>query len=528
MAKIDPNGLYCAYLRKSRRDLELEAQGQGETLARHERQLSDLAQRLGLRIARTYREIVSGDTIAERPEIRQLLADLNAGLWSGVLVMDVDRLARGDSIDQGVIMQSFMYSGTLIITPDKTYNPGDDSDAEFFEMKLFFSRREYNMIKKRMQRGRAQSALDGCYCGSRDVYGYRRCKLKGRKGWSLEIVPEEADIVRSMFSWYAYGMDGEQVGVYIIARKLNELGIPSDRGGPWIPSTVRSILINPVYIGKIRWNHKTTQIKIVDGKKEKTRLLNPEKEIYVDGLHEPIIDADLWQRVQEMFHGHEKRPKNAMRKDVNPFGGLLICPQCGHKMQTKGCPNRQGDFLYCPTQGCPTCSAYVFAVEDLVLETLGGWVADFEARQVDEAPREDADVLARDAALARQRAELEALEAQSGRLYDLLEQGVYSVQVYKQRRTELDARLARTREAIDALTAIAPADPIGPLIPQIRIVIDAYRAAPTPGDKNALLRTVIDHIEYHKLQRCMRNNKPGDFLTLVIYPKIPEFRRDSF
>ena len=71
MGRIDTNGLYCAYLRKSRRDMELEALGQGETLARHEKQLSDLASRLGIRIAQTYREIVSGDTIAERPQVRQ-------------------------------------------------------------------------------------------------------------------------------------------------------------------------------------------------------------------------------------------------------------------------------------------------------------------------------------------------------------------------------------------------------------------------------------------------------------------------
>ena len=108
MASINQNGLYCAYLRKSRRDEELEALGQGETLARHEAQLNALADRLGIRVTRWYREIVSGDTIAERPEIRQLLSDLNAGVWAGVLVMDVDRLARGDSIDQGVIMQTFL------------------------------------------------------------------------------------------------------------------------------------------------------------------------------------------------------------------------------------------------------------------------------------------------------------------------------------------------------------------------------------------------------------------------------------
>ena len=110
MSRINPHGLYCAYLRKSRRGEELEALGQGETLARHAQALNELAQRLGVRIARVYRELASGDTLAERPEARQLLEDVNAGMWDGVMAMDVDRLGRGDSIDQGVIMQSFLYS----------------------------------------------------------------------------------------------------------------------------------------------------------------------------------------------------------------------------------------------------------------------------------------------------------------------------------------------------------------------------------------------------------------------------------
>ena len=127
MNRLDPSGLYAVYLRKSRKDVEMEALGHGETLSRHEQALGDLAARLGIRLAQTYREIVSGDPIAERPEVRRLLEDVNAGMWDGVLVMDVDRLGRGDSIDQGVIMQSFLYSSTLIITPDKIYDPSEDS-----------------------------------------------------------------------------------------------------------------------------------------------------------------------------------------------------------------------------------------------------------------------------------------------------------------------------------------------------------------------------------------------------------------
>ena len=106
---------YCMYLRKSRSDMEAEKHGEGETLARHERALMELAKRQHITISKVYREIVSGETLAARPEAQALLADVEAGMWDGVLVMEVERLARGDTIDQGIVAQAFKYSGTLII-----------------------------------------------------------------------------------------------------------------------------------------------------------------------------------------------------------------------------------------------------------------------------------------------------------------------------------------------------------------------------------------------------------------------------
>ncbi len=91
---------YCAYLRKSRKDMEAEAHGDGETLARHEKILKDLANRLNIRIDKFYREVVSGETISARPVMQQLLSDVDSGMWSGVLVVEVERLARGNTLDQ--------------------------------------------------------------------------------------------------------------------------------------------------------------------------------------------------------------------------------------------------------------------------------------------------------------------------------------------------------------------------------------------------------------------------------------------
>ena len=120
---------YCLYLRKSRTDDEAEARGEGETLARHEKALMELAKRQHLNVTEIYREVVSGDTIAARPVMQQLLSAVEQGVWEGVLVMEVERLARGDTIDQGIVAQTFKFSGTKIVTPMKTYNPSNEFDV---------------------------------------------------------------------------------------------------------------------------------------------------------------------------------------------------------------------------------------------------------------------------------------------------------------------------------------------------------------------------------------------------------------
>ncbi len=94
---------YAMYLRKSRADIEAELKGEGETLARHEKMLTEVAIKRNLKIGKIYREIVSGESIEARPEMKKLLSDVKAGKWAGVLVVEVERLARGDTTDQGIV-----------------------------------------------------------------------------------------------------------------------------------------------------------------------------------------------------------------------------------------------------------------------------------------------------------------------------------------------------------------------------------------------------------------------------------------
>ena len=92
--------------------------------------------------------------------------------------MEVERLARGDTIDQGIVAQTFKLSCTKIITPMKTYDPNNEYDEEYFEFGLFMSRREYKTINRRLQRGRVASVKEGKYVGNKSPYGYTRMKLE--------------------------------------------------------------------------------------------------------------------------------------------------------------------------------------------------------------------------------------------------------------------------------------------------------------------------------------------------------------
>lgn len=78
--------LYCMYLRKSRADLEAEARGEGETLSRHRRTLTELAIRMHLPLGEVYDEIATGESIAARPQMQRMLADIETGMWAGRFV----------------------------------------------------------------------------------------------------------------------------------------------------------------------------------------------------------------------------------------------------------------------------------------------------------------------------------------------------------------------------------------------------------------------------------------------------------
>lgn len=512
-----PEGEYAVYLRKSRKDIEDESRTGEDTLKAHRRALYDLARRYNISITEEYPEVVSGERISVRPQMQRLLEDVDAGRFKGVLVMEVERLARGDTMDQGIVAQAFKYSNTLIITPMKIYDPNDPNDEEYFEFGLFMSRREFKTITRRLQRGRNDAVADGRYAGNVAPFGYERIKLPG-KGYTLEPHPEEAPIVRLIFELYVE----KKMGSKSIADHLNRLGIPSRKRTGWSITSVRDIIRNPVYIGYVRWGFRRA-IKKRDGTMSRPR----QQEFTLQkGLHPPLIDESDFRRAQEIMDDNA-RPPVAVADITNPLAGLIRCGLCGGPILYRPYKNNNPPpQLLCANKSCPCKASYFHLVEERLLDALQDWLKRYKAEWRRGKPKDEPMIEAKQAVVNSIQRELDGLQKQKANLHDLVERGVYSVETFLERMQSLSQRISESTEAFERAREElekekARKKAMVDVIPSVEHVLKVYPKSKDPAEKNELLRSVLEKVEYEKTQGG-RWSRAEDAFTLRLYPKLPK------
>lgn len=526
---------YCIYLRKSRLDMEAEARGEGETLSRHEKALMELAKKMKLNVKCIYKEIMSGETISARPVIQKLLLEVEQGVWDGVIVMEIERLARGNTIDQGTIAQTFQLSDTKIITPMKIYNPNDEFDEEYFEFGLFMSRREYKTINRRLQRGRLASVKEGKYVANQPPYGYSRKKLENEKGFKLNPIQTEAEIVKLIFDLYTIGelqTDGtyNRLGTGLIANKLNSMKVPTKKGREWVPSTIRDILINPVYIGKIRWNWRPANKKVVRGKIiiERPRA-SAENCILVNGLHEPIINEETFNLAQNYISKNPPRPIGEKGVIKNPLAGIVVCGRCGRKMIRRPYDKsrNQPDTLMCVAKTCNNVSSALYYVEDRIIESLAEWLKNYKINW-ETKPRDnvDANIKLKVATIKKLEKEIDKTKSQLNKLHDFLEQGIYSTEVFLERSSINSKKLEQLKKDKLTIESNLATDAVRnksrkEIIPKIEKILEVYNSLKTPKAKNDMLKQVLEKVVYTKDKNGRWHNAPDDF-EIVLYPRLPD------
>lgn len=490
MGQLKKDGTYLMYLRKSRADNPDESVE--EVLSKHEKLLQDYFMReLGHPIPEDciYREVVSGgENIADREEMCKVLARIEDASVLGVACADPQRLSRGSLTDCDLLIDTFRYSKTMVVTPVMVYDLENKMERRFFQDELMRGRDYLEYVKEVLYRGRYLSASRGWFVPSCPPYGYN--KIKVGKNFTLEP-NENADIVRMIFNWYAkdYKTPGQ------IADELNRMMIPpsSSQGTEWVKESVLVLLKNVHYDGKIVYGRKKQTVVFENGKKVTKRLKQrPEDMMIAEGKHPAIVDHEIFELAQERIEGRGYLAPKTRKALSNPFAGVLRCPICGYMMTYH--INRGRKYYDCRRYCSKTLmhGDLVSAVKTALLtvhlpeleaklENGDGNSAVIQKQLVDRLEKQMAD-----------------FKAQEAKQYDLLETGIYTNDLFIQRNTALRGKItACSNQLAEAKKNLPQEIDYARAIITLKEAVEAIDDDTIPVDKkNRLLKAVIKEIEY--------------------------------
>ena len=368
---------------------EDELQGESNSISNQKRILETYAKQNGFSNLRWYTDDGYSGANFQRPGFQAMLADIEAGKVGTVIVKDMSRLGRN-------YLQVGMY--TEMIFPQKgvrfiAINDGVDSaqgENDFAPLRNIFNEWLVRDTSKKIKAVKRSKGMSGKPITSKPVYGYLMDEDE-----NFIIDEEAAPVVRQIYSLCLAGN-----GPTKIARMLTEQQIPTPgtleyrRTGStrryhpgyeckWATNTVVHLLENREYTGCLV-NFKTEKPSY----KLKHSIENPpEKQAVFENHHEPIIDRETWERVQEL---RKQRTRPNRYDEVGLFSGILFCADCGSVMyqQRYQTDKRKQDCYICGSYKKRTadCTAHFIRTDLLTagvlsnLRKVTSYAAKHEAR----------------------------------------------------------------------------------------------------------------------------------------------------
>ncbi|MGL5085062.1 MAG: recombinase family protein, partial [Clostridium sp.] len=301
----------------------IEQAEEGYSINEQERMLIEYANKNDYEIYKAYSDRgISGKNIVARPALKELLKDAEQKKFDMVITWKINRLSRklSDVLKMVEIFEKNNVSFKSYSEPFETNTPAGKMQ---FQMMALIGEFERGTIAQNVKMGMMARAREGKWCGNR-VYGYDLIPIKGsenkkRRETQLIINDEEAQVIRLMFDMYSNGK-----GYKAITNNLNKLGYKTKRGNPFSVGSIKEMLMNPVYIGKVRYNVRQ------DWSEKRRKNINPDP-IIVDGIHKSIIDIKTWEKVQVVMQVKQGKPARIHEGEF-PLTGILKCPKCGAGM----------------------------------------------------------------------------------------------------------------------------------------------------------------------------------------------------
>lgn len=480
------------YLRKSRADNPDESVE--EVLAKHEAMLQELAMReLGHRIPEEciIREVVSGESIEERPGMMDLLSRIENPAVKRVWVVDPARLSRGDLESCGRIVNIFRYSSTNVKTLQMVYDLSNKMHRKFFEQELTRSSDFLEYTKEILYRGRVLAVQQkGAYIGNTPPFGYDKAKIDGVNSLKPN---ENADAVRLIFDLYVnHGMTYLQ-----IARHLDSLGIKPMNSKQWERCSIRVILKNVHYIGMVKWGtHKTERVyENGEVKKKRNMPVDPEETIIAPGKHQAIVTQEIFDAAQERLNNNPRYHWDSPLQ--NPLAGIIVCKSCGKAMVQHPYKNAR-TRIECRNRrnGCATRSTFLDDVVEAVVVAL----------ELEHLPELETKLQNNDGQsfaiqqkqLQKMRMELEELKCQEEKQFELLEKGFYSEEKFLERNKALHAEMEALKGRIFEAGKTLPKE-----VDYQKKIVTLQNAIAAMRDenisiqaKNKMMKTIVKSIEY--------------------------------
>ncbi len=297
------------------------------------------------------------------------------------------------------------------------------------------------------------------------------------------------------------------------------MGIKPRRSEVWGKSSIGHILTNTVYLGKIKYTDKATKKKNVNG--HIVRVKNKEPEIiYVNGLHDPIIDLETWTKVQNIRKNNLSNRTKIDYSLKNPLSSIVKCGICGRTMSRITYAHRNDIRLCC--RHCKKNIGSNFSyVEKKLLQALQLLLVEYKLK-ITNNDNSDIDFLINVNSENQNKLDIELQKTtlQLNNIYDLLEQGIYTKETFIERLNLLKAKIEHLHKQLDILkkeeTDLSQKKNNKQiLIPKIEKVIDSYYETDDINLKNKLLKSVLQKVDYIKI-----NPKSKDDFKLILFPKL--------
>jgi site-specific DNA recombinase len=298
----------------------------------------------------------------DRPALKRLLADIQAGKIDCIVTYKVDRLSRS-LLDFARIMEIFDKHRVSFVSVTQLFNSATSMGRLVLNVLLSFAQFEREIIGERTRDKMAAARRKGKRCGGMAILGYDVDAQNGK----LVVNEEEAALVRAI-----YGLYLRHETLALVVRELSRRGWVNKRwvtrkgrqrgGRAFTKSTLHKLLTNVTYFGKVCYKC----------------------ELHA-GEQAAVVDETLWQAVQERLH-HHARTKGAMAR--NRYGallkGLLHCVGCGRCMSPTHCSHNgtiRYRYYFCRQRSpaCPSRSVPALEIERFVVEQIQGMVADAPA-----------------------------------------------------------------------------------------------------------------------------------------------------